>query len=143
LNSVWSTYNSQTNLYGGEIREDLVLSTANAKENYAKLLERQDEVEAALRARGVTEAVHWYNPENAQLCRVYVRRDATVDDRGDWASQQGWLLDRAEAFLAVFAPIVKGLRVPQIPRNHPTPVPPASRLAPGEISRRGPDSTRL
>ena len=57
----------------------------------------------------VKEEVHWYNPENAQLCRIYVRIDADIDDREDWSNQQGWLLDRAEAFLAVFGPVVKSL----------------------------------
>jgi hypothetical protein len=68
LNSVWSTYNSVTKSLGGEIREDLVLSTASAKNNYARLLERRDEVEPALREHGVIEDICWYNPESAQLC---------------------------------------------------------------------------
>ncbi|MCK4538775.1 MAG: DUF4268 domain-containing protein [Candidatus Krumholzibacteria bacterium] len=109
LNSVWSTYNSATNSFCGEIREDLVLSTTSAKENYARLLERKDEVETALREHGVTEEIHWYNPENAQLCRVYVRRDANIENRDDWANQERWLLDRAEAFLAVFGPVIRKL----------------------------------
>jgi hypothetical protein len=109
LNSVWSTWNSETNKLTGEIREDLVLSTAGAKENYAKLLERQPEVEQALRGLGVTEQIYWYNPDTAQLCRVYVRRDANVDYRDDWPNQQAWLLERAEAFLTVFGPIVRTL----------------------------------
>ncbi len=109
LNSVWSTYRSETKKWGGELREDLVLSTANAKDNYARLLERQSEIDQGLQAHGVTEEIRWYNPDNAQLCRVYVRKDATLDNRNDWPNQQAWLLERAEAFLTVFGPIVKTL----------------------------------
>lgn len=109
LSSVWSSWNSETNTAGGELREELVMQSASSKESYAKLLEQRTEVESALAAAGVPEQVHWYNPENAQVCRVYVRRDASLEDRADWPSQQKWLLDRAEAFTRVFAPIVKQL----------------------------------
>ena len=87
----------------------MLLSTASAKDNYARLLERKDEVEAALREHGVIEDICWYNPESAQLCRVYVRRDANIDKRDDWPDQEAWLLDRAEAFLAVAGPVVRQL----------------------------------
>jgi hypothetical protein len=109
LNSVWSTWDSEANKTGGELREDIVLSTDSAKENYARLLEKRDQIEAQLRTAGVTEEIHWYNPENAQLCRIYVRKTADLSNRDDWAVQQEWLLRRAEAFLAVFSPIVKSL----------------------------------
>ena len=109
MNSVWSTFNSVTNSFGGEIREELILSTGSAKENYAKLLERRDEIELRLREQGVTEDVNWYNPDNAQLCRIYVRRDADIKDKADWPDQQYWLIARAEIFLTVFGPIVREL----------------------------------
>jgi hypothetical protein len=85
------------------------LSTDSAKENYARLLEKRDEIEAELRRAGVIEEIHWYNLDNAQLCRIHVRKTADVSDRDDWVGQQEWLLRRAEAFLAVFSPIVKSL----------------------------------
>lgn len=109
LNSNWSTWNSVTNKAGGELREDLILSTATAKENYSRLLAQRDEIESALKAAGADGEIHWYNPENAQLCRIYVRKDADIADRNDWPNQQTWLLKQAEAFLEVFAPIVKQL----------------------------------
>lgn len=109
LNSNWSTWNSETNTTGGEIREDLILSTSTAKENFARLLEQKAEIEDALRAEGVDELICWYNPETAQLCRIYVRRDVDVANRDDWSAQQQWLQKRGEAFLKVFAPIVKAL----------------------------------
>ena len=109
LSSVWSSWNSETNTTGGEVREELVLQSASSKESYAKLLERRDEVESLLAAAGVPERVQWYNPDNAQVCRVFVRSDVDLEDRADWRRQQQWLLDRAEAFTKVFAPIVKQL----------------------------------
>lgn len=109
LNSNWSTWNSITGTTGGELREDLILSTDTAKHNFARLSERREEIEQALRDAGAEGEVHWYNPENAQLCRIFVRRDADLTDRNDWPNQQAWLLRQAEAFLQVFGPIVKRL----------------------------------
>ena len=40
-------------------------------------------------------------------CRIYVRKTADLSDRDDLVGQQEWLPRRAEAFWAVFAPIVK------------------------------------
>jgi len=109
LSSVWSSWNTETNTAGGELREELVMQSASAKDSYARLFERRVEIESSLAEAGVLEPVQWYNPDNAQVCRVYVRRDANLDDREDWPHQRRWLLDRAEAFTKVFAPIVKQL----------------------------------
>lgn len=109
LNSNWSTWNSATGKAGGEIREDFIINGAQSKEYFATLLERQGEIEQALREHGVQEEIHWYNPDNAQLCRIFVRRPADIANTEDWPNQQAWLLRQAEAFLSVFAPIVKEL----------------------------------
>jgi len=85
------------------------MQSASSKAFFAELLERKDEIEGALREAGVPETVHWYNPENAQVCRIYVRRDADIANHEDWPEQQRWLLERAEAFTRVFAPIAKQL----------------------------------
>ena len=109
LNSVWSTWNAETKSFGGELREHLSVSSSTAKANYEKLLAQKDELETALREAGVAEELQWHNPDNAQQCRLFVRRDADLENRDDWASQQRWLLNRAEAFLQVFGPIVRAL----------------------------------
>ena len=73
------------------------------------MLQIKDEIESSLKSNEVTEEIHWYNPDDAQLCRIFVRKSTAVGDRDLWREQQEWLLSRAEAFYQVFAPLVKSL----------------------------------
>jgi hypothetical protein len=105
LSSVASTWNSETKVYGPEIRVDVYLSGPNAKLEFAALEQQRESIETAL-GFGLT----WHNPENKAACRIYTRRDADFTDEALWPEQFEWLRVRAEALHKTFGPIVKGLK---------------------------------
>ena len=55
------------------------------------------------------ESLIWYNPENAQVCRIYLRKTADISQREDWSQQHAWLKEKLEALHRVFAPRVKAI----------------------------------
>jgi hypothetical protein len=105
LNSIASYWSSVTNKKGPEIRVELYLSGANAKEDYAALEAQKDSIEMAL---GFPLA--WHNPEGKAACRLYVRQDADFFEEGLWPKHFEWLRQRLETMHKVFAPIVKTLK---------------------------------
>ena len=76
---------------------DLILSGSQAKEHFAALESEKQAIEQEL-----GEKAHWHNPENAQMCRIYVREAADWLDESRWPSQHQWLRDRLELFTKVF-----------------------------------------
>jgi hypothetical protein len=104
LDSIASTYDSTTNRSGGELRVELYLDSADAKAHFAGLQTRKDEVE-----RELGEPLTWYNPQEARMCRIYVRRPADINDRKSWPDYYAWLKLKLEAMQRVFEPRVRAL----------------------------------
>ncbi len=87
-----------------ELRAELVLDGINAKAHYVALQARRQEIEGALRGELV-----WYNPSNARMCRVYVRREVELNDRSRWQEYLTWLIDELNQFYKLFRPLVRDL----------------------------------
>lgn len=104
LVGVASTYNGLTNRNTGEIRAEVYIGGASAKEYFGVLESRKDEIETEL-----SEVLIWYNNPGAQSCRIYLRTDADISNHDDWPGQHAWLLEKLEALHRVFAPRVKNL----------------------------------
>ncbi|MEW6114428.1 MAG: DUF4268 domain-containing protein [Thermodesulfobacteriota bacterium] len=102
LDSVASYWDSTTNAKGSEIRVDLVITGPQAKEHFAALESERPAIEQEL-----GEKVHWHNPENAQMCRIYVRESADWLDESQWPGQHEWLRKQLELFTKVFKPRIK------------------------------------
>ena len=105
LTSVISTSNSDANDKHPEIRTGLYLEGPNAKQEFAALERRREEIEAA-----VGFPLVWYNPENKAMCRIYTRQNADFLNEALWPQQFGWFKQRLETLHTVFAPIVKNLK---------------------------------
>lgn len=109
LASVISGWNSETNAWGPEIRAELVIHGANAKQHFVTLEKLKTRVEGEIGFPLV-----WRNlPENKTLCRIYTRKDgdgADFRNRELWPEQFRWLQTHLEAMRRVFAPIIQGLR---------------------------------
>ena len=106
LSSAATTWNSELNSYGGEIRAELVLNHRHAKEFFS-ILEKQKEV---IEGRIGSDLV-WNNPDNTQKCKIYARKEIDITNQGLWPECRSWIKDKLETFHKVFSPIVKQLDV--------------------------------
>jgi hypothetical protein len=105
LASIVSTWNSETNSKGPEIRAELIMDGATAKQDFAELEKQKSEIEKALGF-----PLRWHNPEGKHMCRLAVRQDADFLNASLWPQQFEWLRQKLETMHKVFAPIVKTLR---------------------------------
>ncbi len=106
LTSIVSTWNSETNSKGPEIRAELYLDGPNAKQEFAALEKQKENLETALGF-----PLTWHNPENKAMCRLYTRQDADFLNEALWPQHFEWLRQRLETMHKVFAPIVKNLKL--------------------------------
>jgi hypothetical protein len=105
LNSVVSTWNSETNVRDPEIRVEFYLDGPNAKLEFLTLEKQKEALETALGF-----PLTWHNPENKAMCRLYTRQNADFLDEALWPQQFEWLRQRLEKMHEVFAPIVRDLK---------------------------------
>jgi hypothetical protein len=105
LNLIASFWNKQTNTFEmPEIRVELVLNSPQAKDQFAVLERRRDEIEKKI---GTTLVFH--NEEQSQRCRIYVRRDCDFRDRTKWPEAFEWLAKYLQVFSDVFRPLIREL----------------------------------
>src|SRR5215208_6057644 len=102
LTSVASVWNSETDTWGPEIRVELVMEDENAKDYFAMLNARKEEVE-----RKFGQPFIWYNPPGKKSARGYLRRNANFLDREGWPEQHEWLRTNLEKVHQVFGPLFR------------------------------------
>jgi len=112
LNSIVSTWNSETNVKGSEIRAQLYIDGPDAKQEFAALEKQKVTIEKSL---GFPLA--WHNPANKVMCRLSTRKDADFLNEALWLQQFEWLRERLETMHKVFAPIMKTLQIEQSDSN--------------------------
>jgi hypothetical protein len=106
LSSIASVWNSLTDDKNPEIRAELALDGPNAKQEFAALEKRKQEIEDALGFPLV-----WHNPEKTASCKIYTRQDADFLNESLWQQHFEWLRLRLEKMHTVFAPIMKQLKI--------------------------------
>src|SRR5262245_58881846 len=105
LSAIASFWNSETESYDShEIRAELIMTDAYAKTYFAALEAEKESIGAAL-----GDTLTWHNPENARMCRIYLRKSVNLRDQKAWPEQHRWLLERLEDLHRVFASRVRGL----------------------------------
>ncbi len=105
LSAIASLWNSASQSYDKhELRVELVLSDTNSKVFFSQLEAQKVEIEAELKGE-----LTWYNPEEKRMCRIYLRREADLNDRSRWGEYHGWLLEKLEALRRAFAGRVRKL----------------------------------
>lgn len=103
VQGVFSTWDSDEDKNQGVIRAEFVTDHEEyAKAFYAYLESRKEIVE-----REAGEALHWYNPNNARVCRIYVRKPVDIMARESWPQYFEWLRIKIETLYGVFQPLVK------------------------------------
>jgi hypothetical protein len=70
LTSIVSTWNSETNAWGSEIRVELHMDGKNAKQEFAALAPPKESIE-----RMLGFPLTWHNPEGKAMCRLYTRSE--------------------------------------------------------------------
>lgn len=101
LTAIASTTNpDEAEAATGEIRAEVYVEhPQHAKAWFAQL-----KADAAAIEREMGEPLHWHDPPNARACRIFVRRGADIDNRGDWPAQHAWLKEKLETLARVFGP---------------------------------------
>lgn len=104
LASIASTWDSASNSANPEMRVELVLDGKNSKEHFAALEKERKEIESQ-----IGFPLIWHNPEEKNMCRIYVRTNGNFLDPARWPELHQWLKDKLETFNNVFGPRVKAL----------------------------------
>ena len=92
-----------------EQRVQLVFTGSKAKQRFASLEARKQQIENALGLELI-----WYNPADTQKARIFARHDANFDDEQQWPEQYKWLLAKLEVFQKVFTPLLLEIEEPQV-----------------------------
>ncbi len=88
------------------LRAELTLSDENAKFFFDQLIQEKDAIEAELGTK-----LHWYNQADVMSCRIYIERNADIENRDSWPELFEWLRVKLEALNTVFRQRVKNLQI--------------------------------
>ncbi|HLH32130.1 MAG TPA: DUF4268 domain-containing protein [Terriglobia bacterium] len=109
LTAIASHFDSEGGGYAKqELRAEFEINDRQAKSYYAKMLPQKEEIE-----KEMGEPLIWYNPENARVCRIYVRQTTNLQDMNARKEQYAWLLEKLETLHMVFAKRIRDLTSPQ------------------------------
>lgn len=106
ISSFVSTWDSVSNKNSNIIRAELCLKDKYAKNYFLSLEKQKESIE-----QNLGESLHWYNPENAQLCRIFLQKETDFMKRELWPEQFEWLKNKLEKMHQVFYPIIKNLNI--------------------------------
>lgn len=107
LQAIASFYDTERDTYGShEIRAELVTHGSNSKLFFEHLEGRRAEIE-----RELGETLTWHNPEDKIQCRIYLRKEADLNDRNRWPEYHAWLVEKLDGLHRVFQPIIKNVDV--------------------------------
>lgn len=110
LAAIASHWNSETGSYDThELRAELVLTRDDAKGFFFALEQIKPELESEM-----GERFTWHNPEDKNMCRIWVRRDADLSDTAARQNDYAWLLEKLERMHTIFAPRIKALQPVEI-----------------------------
>lgn len=87
-----------------EIRVELVLKSASAKDHFAILKSRESEIQSKI---GLP--LTWHSPAEVKSAKISVRRDCDFRERINWPDAFEWLGKYLQLFASTFGPIVRDL----------------------------------
>jgi hypothetical protein len=107
MTAIASFYNNQQQTYDiGELRAQVELFDKSAK-GYFALLERQ---KTAIEAE-LGEPLEWYNPENANACRIFLTAPADLSQPEKWPEYFQWLQLKLEQLRKIFRNRIRKLNL--------------------------------
>ena len=105
LAAVASTYSETRGWNGQELRAELSISRGELSGRFHDFLQSEkSDIE-----REMGGELNWYNPEDANACRIYSRKDVDLYDPDGRNEQFEWLLEQLESFHRVFAERIRNL----------------------------------
>jgi len=103
--SVFSTWNTPLNKMSiGELRVQVKFSGISAQAQFEQLSALIDDIE-----RESDQKYEWHDETGSVSPRVFVQRDAEVEDRDKWPDYQAWLKAEVERMFRVLVPKVREL----------------------------------
>lgn len=106
LGAIASLWDSEKEVWAGEIRAEMTIYCKDAKAYYALLEEQKEAIEKEL-----GEPLIWHNPENKRASRAYIRKAVDLNNRQDWPNQHAWLREKLQKLHKVFSPRIKRLNL--------------------------------
>lgn len=109
LTAIASLYDSVNETYdSNELRVELKIRGPHSKSYFAEFQSTKDQIEQELGF-----PLHWYNPEDTQACRLYIRKAVDIRNESDWPNQHEWMRLNLNKFYTVFYSRVRRLRAPE------------------------------
>jgi len=87
-----------------EIRVELVLNSAGAKEQFTILKARESEIQSS-----IDLPLTWHSPPEVKSAKISVRRDCDFRGRAKWPEAFEWLAKYLKLFSDVFRPLIREL----------------------------------
>ncbi|MCW5590856.1 MAG: DUF4268 domain-containing protein [Burkholderiales bacterium] len=107
ISAVASTFNTETNKFGlGELRAQLLIQNRNAQAAFHALMKDREQIEKDFGGK-----LEWSESEEVNRRRIFVRRDADVENKAHWPEQAEWLLAQVENLHRSLAHRVRALRL--------------------------------
>jgi len=89
-----------------EIRAEFIIEGNNSKNYFEKLEQEKTKIDSE-----VGEPLIWYNPTDAKVCKIYLRKSTKIDNKENWPEQHVWLLEKLTKLYNVFHDRVKRLTI--------------------------------
>lgn len=105
LAAIASTYNQETSTYdGGELRAEIEIHGPEASDYFGLLEGERQDIESEIPGE-----LTWYNPDDANMCRIHYRQPVDLEDRDQWRDYCEWLRTHLEYLYHAFSKRVKRL----------------------------------
>jgi hypothetical protein len=89
-----------------EIRAELNITIPHSEVFFALLKLQRETIE-----KEFGDKLVWHNPEDANYCKIYIRKSADLRDKSKWDEQHQWLMKNIEGLHTVFSQRIKQLEV--------------------------------
>lgn len=108
LSAIASFFSSESgDFQSHEVRAELDIRGQYSKIHFDELYAQREQIESELGYPLV-----WHNPDGATMCRIYVRKEANLDDEASWDDLHKWLTDRLTDLRRAFRPLIMDLSLP-------------------------------
>lgn len=110
ISAVVSSWDSEKEVYAGELRVSLVITNSESRAFLASLKSKREEIEA-----GLGETLSWYEKDGVTSCKAYLR--ISIENPTDvkkWSNFNQWLFERIVKFQQLLRPIVANLEPAEV-----------------------------
>jgi hypothetical protein len=104
LAAIASFYDTEQDSYeSNEVRAELLIETADAKQVFAELQKEQSVIDPQFPTK-----LHWHNPPANKSAKIFLRQSTNISNESNWPNDYQWLQTHLELLYKVFRPKVMG-----------------------------------